>query len=206
MKKAFIAALFLLLALTCTRRPVQKDIPIEHNSIEHTGIDHSKMESSPGAAKAPFELQFIDTMIAHHEGAIDAAQLVATRAAHPELKDLARSIIAQQQHEIAQMRAWRVAWFSEAAPAINIDLPGMREGMQSMDLDKLDRLKENEFDLEFIRQMIAHHEGAVTMAKQLLSGDVHAELRKLCEEVISSQTAEIEEMRNWEKLWGKKAP
>jgi len=206
MKKVFIAGLFLLLTLSCTRRPVQKDIPIEHNSMVHTGIDHSKMESSPGAANAPFELQFIDTMIAHHQGAIDAAQLVATRAAHPELKDLARSIITDQQREIGQMRTWRTSWFGEAAPAVNMDLPGMREGMLAMELEKLDQLKENEFDVEFIRQMIAHHEGAVTMAKQLSSGDIHAELRELANNIIKSQTGEIETMRNWEKVWRKKAP
>ena len=167
-------------------------------------MDHSKMTSSPGAAEAPFELQFIDTMIAHHMGAIDAAQLVATRAGHQELKELARSIIADQQREIAKMRAWRTAWFGEAAPAINMEMPGMREGMQVMDLEKLDRLKENEFDLEFIRQMIPHHEGAVTMARQALSTDVRAELKTLAENIIRAQAAEIEKMRSWEQEWSKR--
>jgi len=205
MKKAFILAISLLLSgISCTQRPVQKDIPIDHNTMDHSKMDHSKMDSSPGAANAPFELQFIDTMIVHHQGAIDAAQLVATRAAHQELKDLAKSIISDQQREIAQMRTWRSSWFSESAPAINMDLPGMREGMHSMDLEKLDGLKENEFDLEFIRQMIPHHKGAVTMAKQLLSTDVRAELKTLADDIVRSQTAEIENMKIWEKEWSKK--
>jgi len=205
MKKAFILAISLLLSgISCTQRPVQKDIPIDHNTMDHSKMDHSKMDSSPGAANAPFELQFIDTMIVHHQGAIDAAQLVATRAAHQELKDLAKSIISDQQREIAQMRTWRSSWFSESAPAINMDLPGMRDGMKSMDLEKLDGLKENEFDLEFIRQMIPHHKGAVTMAKQLLSTDVRAELKTLADDIVRSQTAEIENMKTWEKEWSKK--
>src|SRR4051794_19732635 len=83
----------------CTRRPVQNDT-IDHNATQHSTTDHSKMESSSGAATAPYELQFIDTMIMHHQGAIDAAQLVATRAQHGELKQLARSIITDQQREI----------------------------------------------------------------------------------------------------------
>ena len=167
-------------------------------------MDHGKMESSPGAASAPYELQFIDAMILHHGGAIDAAQLVATRAQHKELIELAKAIIADQQHEVAEMKQWRADWFVDSPPAINMDLPGMRSGMKDMDLTKLDALKENEFDLEFIRQMIPHHEGAVTMAKDLLTHDVHPEVKNLADSIVSSQSREIEKMRSWQSEWQRK--
>jgi uncharacterized protein (DUF305 family) len=199
-------SLLILIAATtvlysCTRRPVQNDIPVNRSSVDHLKMDHSKMVSSPGAESAPYELQFIDTMILHHQGAIDAAQLVATRAQHDELKQLAASIIADQQREIAQMKQWRAAWFGDAAPAVNFELPGMKEGMHGMDLEKLDGLKENGFDLEFIDQMIPHHEGAVTMAKDLLTRDAHPELRELAENIVRSQSDEIDRMRSWQKEW-----
>jgi len=162
------------------------------------------MTSSAGAAQAPYELQFIDTMIVHHQGAIDAAQLVATRAQHQELIDLARSIIDDQQREIAQMKEWRDAWYAGKPQAVNMDMPGMREGMQGMDIAKLDPLKANAFDLEFIRQMIPHHAGAVTMAKQVLEQNVHPELKDLAENIIRTQTDEIEKMRSWESEWSDK--
>ena len=183
----------------CDRRPVQRDLKLDHNSMAR-----GPMESSPGAADAQHELQFIDTMIAHHEVAIDAAQLVGTRAQHDELKQLARTVIEDQRREIARLRSWRSEWFGDSPKAVNFDLPGIREGMQGMDLGKLDLLKENAFDLEFIRQMIAHYRGAVTMSKDLAGKETHAELKGLAANIVSSQTAEIEQMRAWEKEWSSK--
>ena len=62
-------------------------------------------------AGEPFDRAFIDEMIPHHESAIAAAQAAGTRAQKQEIKDLAKAIIADQQREIEQMRAWRRAWF-----------------------------------------------------------------------------------------------
>jgi hypothetical protein len=111
----FLVTLLLVTVLYagCNRRPVQQDLPrSEGNSVDHSRTHHEAMESSPNAASAPFELQFLDTMIAHHEGAIDMAQLVQTRAGHEELKILARKIVSEQQQEISQMRALREKFFS----------------------------------------------------------------------------------------------
>src|ERR1044071_7971328 len=175
MKTVVLCVVACLAVASCTRRPVQKDAPVNRIPIEPSTMNHSKMDSSPGATNAPYELQFLDTMIVHHVGAIDAAQLVATRAQHNELTELAKAIIADQQREVAEMKQWRAEWFGESQPAINMDLPGMRDGMKDMDLSKLDALKENDFDLEFIRQMIPHHEGAVNLANDALTHDVHPE-------------------------------
>jgi uncharacterized protein (DUF305 family) len=202
---AFVIVLGSVL-MACDRRPVLKD-PIDHNTMDHSTMDHSRMghsmESSPGADKAPYALQFLDTMIAHHQGAIDMALLADTRAAHPELKTLAKNIINDQRREIAQMRDWRARWFGEAAPAINMDLPGMRDGMKEMDLGKLDLLKENAFDLEFIRQMIPHHEGAIAMAEDVVSQDIYAELKTLAGSMIKAQKDEIGQMRDLQAAWSK---
>ena len=160
------------------------------------------MESSPGAADAPHALQFIDTMIAHHEGAIDMAQLVKTRTNRDEMKKLAQNIIDEQRREIADMQAWRKDWFGDAKRAINMDFPGMRIGMGGMDYVKLAGLKSNEFDVEFIKQMIPHHEGAIEMAKALKADDEkYAELRNMAEAVIETQSAEIERMKGWLGAW-----
>ena len=159
------------------------------------------MESSPGAAEAPHALQFIDTMIAHHQGAVDMAQLVNTRTQRDEMKRLAQSIIGEQRREIADMHAWRKKWFGEAKPALNMDFPGMKTGMAGMDTVKLAGLKSNEFDVEFIKQMIPHHEGAIEMAKALKTDDNYAELGDLAESIIRSQSAEIEQMKGWLGAW-----
>ena len=168
----------------------------------HAMMDHSQMQSSPGAEKAPYDLQFIDTMIAHHQGAIEMARLADGRAEHAELKELARKIVADQEREIAQMRKWRTEWYGERAPAINMELPGMRESMQ-MDMRQLAEARGRDFDLLFIDMMIPHHEGAVVMSRQALERAEHAELKKLAEQIIAAQQAEIAQMRKWRTEWGK---
>lgn len=202
MKSFFLLLSFVLLAVC--ERPPQPNVDHsqhDHSKMDHGTMDHSKMESSPGAAEAPQELQFIDTMTVHHQGAVDMAQLVNTRTQRPEMKKLAQGIIDEQRKEIAQMKEWRAKWFGDAKPAINMDFPGMRTGMGGMDVTKLGSLKANEFDVEFLKQMIPHHEGAIEMAKALKGSDSYAELKELSENIIRSQTAEIEQMQNWLKEW-----
>jgi uncharacterized protein (DUF305 family) len=118
------------------------------------------------------------------------------------MKKLAQNIIDEQRREIADMQAWRKDWFGDAKPAINMDFPGMRTGMGGMDYVKLAGLKSNEFDVEFIKQMIPHHEGAIEMAKALKADDEkYADLRNMAEAVIEAQSAEIEQMKGWLGAW-----
>ena len=197
--------LFVALALfSVCERPPSPDL--DHSKHDHAAgspgaMDHSKMESSPGAAEAPHELQFLDTMIAHHIGAVEMALLVNTRTQRDEVKKLAQGIMKEQRRESAQMLEWRENWFAGAKPAVNMEFPGMKTGMSGMNTDKLSSLKGNEFDVEFLKQMIPHHEGAVEMAKALKAKENHRELQQLAESIISSQTAEIAQMRNWLTLW-----
>jgi uncharacterized protein (DUF305 family) len=198
MKRLFVLFTFpLLLLASCGRRPVQKDLPVE-NTMQRS--DHKELESSPGAADAPFELQIIDTLIAHDLDTIDAAQLVATRAGHPELKQLARSMISDRQQRISQLREWRTRWYGDWSPAINLDLPGAREGVQ-IDFEKLDPLKENAFDQEFLREMIPHEHGAVLLAQDVLGRETNAELKTLSENLIKTQEAEAAQMQAWQDKW-----
>lgn len=58
-----------------------------------------------------------------------------------------------------------------------------------------------DFDKAFIDAMIIHHEGAIKMAQQAGHRADHQEIRDLSKNIITSQSAEIEQMKQWKKNW-----
>ena len=111
---------------------------MNHNSMmtganhNMSSMNHSDMKSSPNAASQPYDLQFIDTMTHHHQGALDMAKTAVEKTQNQELKAFAQKIIADQTREIAQMKDWREKWYSGKPAAMNMEMPGMNEGMKMM--------------------------------------------------------------------------
>ena len=93
-----------------------------HQDMNHGEMNHSEMKNSPDAANAPYDLQFIDTMIAHHQGAVVMAKPAVDKAVQGELKTLAQNIVSDQEKEIAQMKRWRDEWFAGKPPAMNMEM------------------------------------------------------------------------------------
>ncbi len=63
-------------------------------------------------------------------------------------------------------------------------------------------LKGEEYDRMFLANMIAHHQGAVDMAKLAITNAKHQEIKTLATAIISAQTSEITNMTAWQKTWG----
>ncbi len=178
----------------------QNSMPMNANANMSGMMD---MKSSPNAANAPYDLQFLDTMTAHHQGAVEMAGPCTANAQHAEVKTLCANIISSQQKEIAEMKSWRDKWFAGAAPAINMEMMGMNDSMKGMDMKMLGTLSGNDFDLAFISQMTPHHEGAVTMAKEALQKSTKPEIKTLAGAIIKAQEAEIKQMKGWQTAWAK---
>src|SRR5262245_29666969 len=113
---------------------------LNSTNSQNSAPDHGShaMESSPHAEHADYDLQFIDTMVVHHQGAVDMAKGCGEKAAKAEIKKLCTDIISSQTKEIEQMKKWRDSWFAGKAPAINMQLAGMADSMKDMDMKKLE--------------------------------------------------------------------
>ncbi len=160
---------------------------------------------------------FIERMIPHHEEAVEMAQLASSRAKHSEIKRLAASIIQDQTREINQMRTWYKAWYGTNVPAVSSgmgrmgnrsgmmgnhsDRMGMHQSGMSMEMDLQALKNAPDFDREFIRQMVPHHQMAVHMAQMLLNRTNRPDMRNLAQSMIKSQMAEITQMQQWNQAW-----
>lgn len=159
-----------------------------------------------GGISTSIDRHFIEEMIPHHDGAIAMAELALERSTRPEIKSLASGIIEAQTIENAQMREWYKEWFGTDIPTSSEgQMMGMMHGsvnyMSGMegDMDVLTRAPD--FDLEFIRQMISHHEMAIMMARMLAASTDRVEMQVLADQIITSQSREIEMMRSWAGEW-----
>ncbi len=145
------------------------------------------------------DADFARAMIPHHQGAVDMAETVLRYGKDASVRKLANEIIAAQQKEMAQMRIWlarngSVTGGADAAAVTKAysDINARMHADMTMSFT-------NNPDADFIKGMIPHHEGAVAMAKVLLQFGRDSELRKLGEDVIRAQNAEIAMMRDWLK-------
>lgn len=74
------------------------------------------MTSSPNAEKAPFDHQFLDTMSAHHQSAMEIAKLIDHRSTHDELKQMAKKMTEDQQKNIQQLQKKNSGTPTKATP------------------------------------------------------------------------------------------
>lgn len=151
---------------------------------------------------------FIEQMIPHHDGAIAMATLALKKAVRPEIKTLAVAIIEDQNKEIVNMRDWYREWFQIEVPKGNLSpmMGGMMSGsgMHMGGQEDMQTLENaNDFDKAFIEAMIPHHQLAVMMAQMLKSGTNRPEMLSLADNIIESQSKEIQGMQSWYKSWYK---
>jgi uncharacterized protein (DUF305 family) len=180
--------------------------PTLMKGMDHDNMGHRAMDLGP--ADADLDLRFIDAMTPHHQGAVVMAKEAQQKSQRPEIQKLAAAIIQAQNQEIAQMRQWRQAWYPKASgTAMVYDtqmghmIPMSSEQMKGMMMSQDLGAADPKFDLRFIDAMIPHHEGAVTMAKDVLGKTKRPEIKQMGKAIVTSQQAEIEQMKAWRKVW-----
>lgn len=153
------------------------------------------------------DVDYVRMMIEHHRQALTMTELAPDRVRSAKVQRLAERIKAAQGPEIEAMQGWLKQHGKQ--PQDNSDhehghdhgsghgsgdaaMPGMATEAQ---LAALRKAKGAAFDELFLKLMITHHGGAVTMATDVLSDGRNILVSEMANDVIAQQTAEIERMR-----------
>ena len=110
---------------------------------------------------------FMNHMIVHHEQALTLSRLAPNRTNTQEILDLAGRIDVSQEDEISFMQGWLEERNIEVHAHMSMHHMKMMGMASDQDIAELSRSKGMEFDELFLRLMIAHHEGALDMVKEL---------------------------------------
>ena len=154
-------------------------------------MDSDESRSTKDLSSA--DIMFLQMMIPHHQQAVDISELAMARSKDAELIALATDIRDGQSAEIIQMKSW--------LREVNADIDmghSMGEAMGGMltdtELSDLNAATGKNFDLLWLKGMTNHHVGALHMSTMIRDAR-NAEIKRFGENVISAQTAQIEQMK-----------
>lgn len=116
---ALLLAAVLLVGGTHSRGPAADDLPKAKGEGPHMTGDVPKdmrvMNDMTvkylGKKDADYEKRFIDAMIPHHEGAVRSAKHALENSNRPEVKEMAKKMIEDQEKEIETLKKWRKEWY-----------------------------------------------------------------------------------------------
>ncbi|MFG2817464.1 DUF305 domain-containing protein [Streptomyces sp. NPDC048410] len=163
---------------------------------------HTGAHGAPAAADAhnAQDVTFAQGMIPHHQQALEMARLAPGHAASAEVKALAARIEKAQDPEIRTMTGWLKSW-GEEPPMEGMDhsrhggMAGMSGMMSADDMTALEKSTGADFDQRFLTLMVAHHQGAVEMAKTEKAKGRDGRATTMADDVIAAQSAEIKQMK-----------
>ncbi|GAA3175899.1 DUF305 domain-containing protein [Blastococcus jejuensis] len=144
---------------------------------------------------------FSRDMAIHHLQGVEMANLALERSEDAEVRQLAFDISSTQTNQTGRMQGWlslwgvpptggeRMAWMADGHGSMVMD--GLMPGMATEDeLTDLRGLSGAEFDVQFLRLMIRHHQGGLEMAQYADEHAALAAVRRLARTIAETQTAE----------------
>ncbi|MCM0615500.1 DUF305 domain-containing protein [Paenarthrobacter sp. TYUT067] len=165
------------------------------------GMDHGNSNTSAptnitSAEHNAADVMFAQMMIPHHAQAVEMSDAMLAKANIPAaITELANKIKAAQAPEIEKMTGWLQSWNMPVMGSSGHGGHGMDGMVSESDLQKLSEAQGTEASKIFLSQMIAHHEGAISMAKTETSQGKFPEAIQLSKDIVTSQEKEIQEMK-----------
>ena len=149
------------------------------------------------------DAMFAQTMIPHHQQAVEMSRIVLEKPGlDPKVAALATRISDAQSSEITMMSGWLEAWGEPRSHASGNHLSGphamteMGDGMLTeKEMTDLATADGSDAGRRFLTQMIAHHEGAILMARIEVDKGSNSDALAVARNVIRSQEQEIVEMK-----------
>lgn len=200
MKRILAPSLVLAIALTLSACS-DGDAGTDHSGMPGMSTSESAPASGDAQDGATFndaDVMFAQMMIPHHEQAVEMAELAETRASDPEVKELAAKIKGAQDPEIKTMTGWLTTWgkpVPSPGAAGHDTAHGMPGIMSGEDMTRLREARGAEFDRLFAELMIAHHNGAIEMARTEQTQGSDPKAIELAKTIETAQQAEVAQMR-----------
>src|SRR6476620_4352434 len=166
---------------------------MDHGSSSASGSSAPSTAPATAADHNAADATFAQMMIPHHAQAVDMSDMMLKKKDIPaSVTALATKIKAAQGPEIETMTGWLTSWNEPATMPSGHSMDGM---MTDADMKKLDAAQSTEAAKLFLKQMIAHHEGAIMMAKTENTAGKNADAVQLSKDIVNAQEAEIQEMQ-----------
>jgi uncharacterized protein (DUF305 family) len=174
------------------------------NDENNTSSGTSSDQSGVGFNKA--DVTFATSMIPHHQQALEMVDLTSGRTLDPAVQALADQIESAQAPEIDTMSGWLTDWGKRVPSAAGSDddshdMGGMDMGSDEMpgmmgadEMTGLGQASDAAFQDMWLRMMVRHHQGAITMAKTELEHGSFEPAKKLAQSIIDGQQGEIDQM------------
>ena len=175
------------------------DTSLSTKAFETAMSGMMKNMMSPATGKA--DLDFVQGMLPHHQGAIDMAKVVLQYGKAPEIKKLAEGVVKAQEGEISAMNEWLTKTDKATLPQSPESAKANDQAMATM-MKNMTSTYTGNADVDFVKGMIPHHQGAIDMAKVALQYAKDPVLLKLAGDIVSAQEGEISFMNEWLKKNG----
>ncbi|MFV8050306.1 DUF305 domain-containing protein [Mycobacterium sp. 48b] len=170
----------------------------------------SASASAPAAGEVhnDADVMFAQHMIPHHQQAVEMSDvLLAKQGIDARVTELATQIKGAQAPEIEQMQGWLKQWGNPPMPPMpqqghgdvghgNMgEMPAMQGMVSETDMTALRNAQGAEADKLYLTHMIAHHEGAITMAQDEIKDGQYPAAVEMARTIVKTQQQEIDTMR-----------